>query len=121
MSALLLLCATLGVHESALAPLNGATGVRGYTRGIDGVGVDPASVAATDGFALQYRHRIVREDGGFGRIGGFAAVPLSRLVFSGGYEWYQIPRARFERGTFGLAAVIEERLWAGITLHALSS
>ncbi len=115
------LCALLAIHESALAPLNPASAVRGQVRGIDGAGIDPASVAATDDVALQYRHRIVRTDEGVGRLGGFVSIPVWRLVFTGGYEWFRIPGAHFERGTVGVAGAISKRLMIGLNFHGLTS
>lgn len=121
LAVLLNLFALLAVHESALAPLNPASAVRGYVRGVDSAGIDPAAVAASDSFSLQYRHRIVRGETGIGRLGGFLTIPLWRLVVVGGYEWFRIPKAHFERGTIGIAGEISKRLMVGLTFHGLSS
>lgn len=107
MKSLLLLAALLSaIEDPQVADLNvgGVDDVRGYRRGVDALGYDPAAAAFADGFEFQYRQLV--PDTGSSSF-GIGLVAPGALTLGLGYDWIRGDSPgdlAAERGTINLAA-----------------
>lgn len=96
----LLLVSQSGQVRATDLNVGGAADVRGYRRGVDALGYDPAAGAFADGFELQYRQRFADDQRSFH---GVQAVMPGPLTLGFGYDWFPDDASRVERATLNFA------------------